>query len=267
MTHLNVGQGDAAVVELPNSQVLLIDAGGTATATSTSARVSSRLTCAAEKFSSWTMSSSVIHASIITAAWALSSMNSRRENFGRAPEGPTSRFEDLEEILTRSKIARVLIGEATPCQLLGEVRVCALLATKKRATTNPWRSGWSTDSSATCSRATSTSAMKRRSCRKGRYARERRRSKYHAMAMRPRALPEFVAAAKSQLAVISAGARSRSEAQREEIVERYRLAGAEVLRTYDDGAIIVESDGKTLRYLGYKSGKTGIIDLTAIVKK
>jgi len=26
VTHLNVGQGDAAIVELPNSQVLLIDA-------------------------------------------------------------------------------------------------------------------------------------------------------------------------------------------------------------------------------------------------
>ena len=32
-------------------------------------------------------------------------------------------------------------------------------------------------------------------------------------------------------------------------------AGAEVLRTYEDGAIIVESDGNTLRYPGYKSGK------------
>ena len=30
VTHLNVGQGDAAVVELPGSKVLLLDAGGTA---------------------------------------------------------------------------------------------------------------------------------------------------------------------------------------------------------------------------------------------
>ena len=72
---------------------------------------------------------------------------------------------------------------------------------------------------------------------------------------------ESVAAAKPQLAVISASARSRSEPQREEIAGRYRKAGAEVLRTYEDGAIIVESDGMTLRYQGYKSGKTGVIDL------
>ena len=61
-------------------------------------------------------------------------------------------------------------------------------------------------------------------------------------------------------------ARSRSESQREEVAERYRQAGADVLRTYDDGAIIVESDGKTLRYYGYKSGKTGIIDLSGTEK-
>ena len=67
--------------------------------------------------------------------------------------------------------------------------------------------------------------------------------------------PEFVTAAKPRLAIISAGARSRAETQREEIVERYRQAGAEVLRTYEDGAIIVESDGKTLRYRDTKAAK------------
>jgi beta-lactamase superfamily II metal-dependent hydrolase len=44
------------------------------------------------------------------------------------------------------------------------------------------------------------------------------------------------------------------------VTERYRAAGAEVLRTYEDGAVIVESDGKRLRYSGFKSGKKG--DLT-----
>jgi hypothetical protein len=51
------------------------------------------------------------------------------------------------------------------------------------------------------------------------------------------------------------------------VAERYQQAGAEVLRTYDDGAIIVESDGKTLRYWGYKSGKSGVIDLNAKKEK
>ena len=66
---------------------------------------------------------------------------------------------------------------------------------------------------------------------------------------------------------LSAGARSRSEAQREEVIERYQKIGAEVLRTYEDGAIIVETDGKTLRYTGFKSGKKGEVDLAAIERK
>jgi competence protein ComEC len=75
---------------------------------------------------------------------------------------------------------------------------------------------------------------------------------------------EFIAAVRPALAVISAGARSRNEAQREEVAERYQQSGAEVLRTAVDGAIIIETNGATLRYSGYKSGRKGEIDLTAI---
>ena len=63
-------------------------------------------------------------------------------------------------------------------------------------------------------------------------------------------------AVQPKLAIISAGARSRSEAQREEIVERYRQAGAEVLRTYEDGAIILETDGKHCGIRDIKAVKT-----------
>ena len=69
--------------------------------------------------------------------------------------------------------------------------------------------------------------------------------------------PEFISAVKPKIAILSAGARSRAEAKRDEVVERYREAGAEVLRTYEDGAIILETDGETIRYSGFKSGKAG----------
>jgi len=62
-----------------------------------------------------------------------------------------------------------------------------------------------------------------------------------------------------QLAIVSAGGRIAGRPAREEVRERYRTAGAEILRTDEDGAIIVETDGKTLRYEGYKSGKRGIL--------
>jgi competence protein ComEC len=72
--------------------------------------------------------------------------------------------------------------------------------------------------------------------------------------------PVFVAAARPKLAILSAGARSRAEAQRDEVTERYRETGAVVLRTYEDGAVIIESDGKAIRYAGYKSGKQGVLN-------
>jgi beta-lactamase superfamily II metal-dependent hydrolase len=62
-----------------------------------------------------------------------------------------------------------------------------------------------------------------------------------------------------KLAIVSTGGRIAGGPAREEVRERYRNAGAEILRTDEDGAIIVETDGKTLRYKGYKSGKKGVL--------
>ena len=70
---------------------------------------------------------------------------------------------------------------------------------------------------------------------------------------------EFVAALRPRLAIISAGVRGRLEAQRDEVSERYSAGGAIVLRTDRDGAIIVESDGASIRYRGYKSERKGVI--------
>jgi competence protein ComEC len=72
---------------------------------------------------------------------------------------------------------------------------------------------------------------------------------------------EFVAASRPRLALLSAAARSRTEAKRDEILERYRSVGAEVLTTHEDGAVIIETDGKSLSYSGYKSGRAGKLEL------
>jgi competence protein ComEC len=55
-------------------------------------------------------------------------------------------------------------------------------------------------------------------------------------------------------------ARNRFALPRDEVVSRYREAGAEILRTDEDGAIIVETDGSTIRYAGYRSGRQGTIN-------
>jgi competence protein ComEC len=70
---------------------------------------------------------------------------------------------------------------------------------------------------------------------------------------------EFVTAVGPSLAIFSVGARNPFGFPREEVVARYREVGAEILRTDEDGAIIVETDGATIRYRGYKSGKHGTL--------
>jgi competence protein ComEC len=62
------------------------------------------------------------------------------------------------------------------------------------------------------------------------------------------------------LAIFSVAARNRFGFPRDEIVARYREVGAEILRTDEDGAIIVETDGSTIRYEGYRSGRRGTIN-------
>jgi competence protein ComEC len=68
---------------------------------------------------------------------------------------------------------------------------------------------------------------------------------------------EFVRAVGPRIAVFSLG--PRSAAQAEEIIERYAAAGAATLRTDSDGAIMLETDGETLRYRTYRGEKTGVI--------
>jgi competence protein ComEC len=63
-------------------------------------------------------------------------------------------------------------------------------------------------------------------------------------------------AVRPKVAVVSAGPRA---SPREEVEARYRNAGAEVLRTDEDGAVIFETDGETIQYWAYKSGKKGEI--------
>src|SRR5262249_60508910 len=68
---------------------------------------------------------------------------------------------------------------------------------------------------------------------------------------------EFVRAVRPRLAVFSLGPRGADAAG--EVIDRYEAAGAATLRTDRDGAIMLETDGKTLRYRAYRSKKSGEI--------
>ncbi|HEX9264702.1 MAG TPA: DNA internalization-related competence protein ComEC/Rec2 [Candidatus Binatia bacterium] len=257
ITHLNVGQGDAAVVELPGSKVILIDAGGAATSDFDTGEgivapfLRSRKILKVDYLV-------VTHARIDHYGGMRTIVNefSPTEFWSGAAKGQTSRFEDLEDALNRAAITRVALHDRQPCRVIDEVKLCALYPTADKGDEGPvvirleygnLRYLFASD----IDKRDEAMLTQRAAEVRGAVMTVPR----HGSATASTA--EFIAAVQPKLAIISAGGRSRNETQRDEILERYRQAGAELLRTYEDGAIILETDGKTLRYTGFKSGKKG----------
>ncbi len=259
VTHLNVGQGDAAVVELPGSRVILIDAGGTAFGdfdpgeSIVAPFLRSRKILKVDYLV-------VSHPRIDHYGGMRAIVNefSPAEFWSPAAQGKTGRFEDLEEALEQAKIPRVALRAGEPCRLIEQVEFCVLYSA--------------------AGTADGGSAVLRLQYAKVRYlfagdidkrgeaiALQQRDALRAGVLKVPRhgsptaSSPEFIAAARPKLAIISAGARGRFESQRDEVSERYRAGGTEVMRTDHDGAITVRTDGNELRYEGYKSGKRGVI--------
>ncbi|MBI3063643.1 MAG: DNA internalization-related competence protein ComEC/Rec2 [Deltaproteobacteria bacterium] len=259
VTHLSVGQGDAAVIEFPGSKVMVLDAGGTA-------------------FGDFDTGEAIVapflrSRKILRVDYLLVS-HPRIDHYGGmralvkefAPaefwsgpaKGKTRRFEDLEEALDQAKIARIALSHSEPCRAIDGVQVCVLYAPPEREEDAPvvlrLQFGglsylFAGDIDKKDERLLQSKASELRS----------------AVVKVPRhgsptaSSEEFVSMVRPQLAIVSTGGRIAGRPAREEVRERYRSAGAEILRTDEDGAIIVESDGKTLRYQGYKSGKKGIL--------
>ena len=263
VTHLNVGQGDAAVLELPGSKVMLIDAGGTAVGDFDTGEAI---------VAPYLRSRKILKVDYLVVTHpridhyggmrAIANEFSPQEFWSGAARGQTGRFEDLEEALEQRKILRVALNDRQPCRTIDQVNFCALYPPIEKAEEG--------------------SVVLRLEYGKLRYLFAGDIDKRDEMLLLrgadeirsavlkvPRhggptaSTPEFLAAVRPSLAIVSAGGRSRNEAQREEIVERYQQVGADILQTSSDGAIIIESDGNTIRYSGYKSGKKGEIDLNA----
>jgi competence protein ComEC len=262
VTHLNVGQGDAAVVEFPGARVLLIDAGGSASADFDTGE---------SIVAPFLRSRKILRVDFLMVSHpridhyggmgAIVNEFSPREFWAGSARGLTRRFEDLEDALEKNKITRVAMHDKAPCRLVDQVKICALFppADKIDDTSIVIRLEHGQvkylfpgdidkrDEAALAQRADELRSQVIKIPRHGSATAN---------------TPEFIGAVDPKLAVLSAGARSRAEARREDIVERYRAAGAEVLRTYDDGAITVVSDGNSVRYSTHKSGKQGEIRLT-----
>jgi competence protein ComEC len=266
ITHLNVGQGDAAVIELPNARTLVIDAGGA---------VTGDFDIGENIVAPFLRSRKILKVDYLVVTHprvdhyggmrAIVNEFAPQEFWSGSARGQTSRFDDLEEALSRAKIPRLTLHDRQPCREIETTKFCVLYP--------------ATDGSGDSSVVLRLEFGKLRYLfagdidKRGETLLLQRANEVRSAVIKvPRhgsptaSTKEFVAAVRPQLAIISAGARTRVEAQREEIAERYRQLSSEILRTYEDGAIIVESDGHRVRYSGYKSGKKGEINLAPIEK-
>ena len=263
ITHLNVGQGDAAVVEFPGSKVLLIDAGGRATG---------EFDTGESIVAPFLRSRKILKVDYLFVSHPrvdhYGGMRDIAEEFAPSEfwsglsKGRTTRYEDLEEAIERSGIRRIFLSSHDPCRTIEQVRVCVLYPPEEKTG----------DSSVVVRLSFGRVSMlfagdvERRD---ERILLESKADLSSAVLKVPRhgsltsSSEEFIAAIKPRLAIFSVGHGNPFGLPREEVISRYQAAGSEILRTDQDGAIVIETDGKRLRYGTYRSGKRGEVSLGA----
>ena len=261
ITHLNVGQGDAAVVELPGGKVLVIDAGGAAVGDFDTGE---------SIVAPYLRSRKILKIDYLLVSHpridhyggmrTLVQEFSPNEFWSGAAKGSTQRFEDLEEMLERMKIVRRELTGDVPCRDFAPVRLCVLFGADGSVGESPVvaRLEYGKASFLFASDIDKRQEMLLAQSPSGLISTVVKVPRHGSATA---SSPEFIAAVKPKFAILSAGARSRAEARRDEVVERYRAVGTEVLTTYDDGAIILETDGQSLSYSSHKSGRAGKLDL------
>lgn len=255
VTYLSVGHGDAAVVEFPGSKVLLIDAGGTATG---------EFDTGAAIVAPFLRSRKILKLDYLLVSYPrvdhYGGMKAVVEEFSPGEfwtgpsEGRTLRYRELEEAVSKAGAKRALLTSSEPCRFIEQAKLCILHP--------PEASG------------RETSVVARLSL--GRISflfagdidgRDERRlveqsADLPSMVLKvPRhgslsaSTEEFIAAVKPSLAIFSVSERNRFGLPRGEVLSRYAAAGAGILRTDEDGAIVIETDGEKFHYRTYTSEK------------
>ncbi len=259
ITHLNVGQGDAAVIEFPGSKVLLIDAGGRATG---------EFDTGESIVAPFLRSRKILKVDYLLVSHPrvdhYGGMRSIAEEFAPSEfwsgsgKGRTARYEDLEEAVESSGAKRIFLSSRDPCRAIERVKICVLYPAEEQGGDS------SVVARLSFGRASVLFAgdIERRD---ERILLDGKTDLSSAVLKVPRhgsltsSTEEFIAAVKPRLAVLSVGYRNPFGLPREEVLARYREAGSEILRTDRDGAIIIETDGDKIRYQTYLSGKIGEI--------
>ncbi len=257
ITYLSVGHGDAAVVEFPGSRVLLVDAGGTATG---------EFNTGETVVAPFLRSRKILRVDYLVVTHprvdhyggmrVVLEQFSPSELWSGPGRGRTARYQDLEDAAERSGVSRVSLSSSDPCRAVEGVKLCVL---------HP-RPGKTGEASLVLHLTFGrVSVLFAGDIEKGDERRivESQAELSSAVLKVPRhgsltsSTEEFIARVKPKLAIFSVGHRNPFGLPRDEVLARYRQAGAEILRTDQDGAITVETDGKRIRYWTAKSGKRG----------
>ncbi len=257
ITHLSVGQGDAAVVEFPGSRVLVIDAGGSP---------NPEFDPGEFIVAPFLRSRKILRVDYVFVSHpridhyggmeTVAAQFTPEEFWSGAAKGRTARYDRLDDAVDRAAIKRVSLADAAPCRAIEGAKLCVLYPSEEGAN----------DASVVLRLSYGGFDMlfagdleikeeKRLVANGAALASAVLKAPRHGS---PRAnSDEFVRAVGPRLAVFSLGPRGADAAV--EVIERYEAGGATTLRTDRDGAIMLETDGKTLRYRTYRSKKSGAI--------
>ena len=259
VTHLSVGHGDAAVVEFPGSKVLLIDAGGSASA---------EFDTGDFIVAPFLRSRKILNVDYLLVSHPrvdhYGGMKGIVEQFAPAEfwsgpsKGRTARYEGLEEAVEKAGVKKIYFSSRDPCRTIEQVKVCALyppedktgdLSVVLRLTFGRVDLLFAGDIDAKGEAALLGGSADITSD----VIKVPRHGSVTA------STEEFVAAVKPRLAILSVGQRNAFGLPREEVLANYTAGGAEILRTDRDGAVTIETDGRSIRYRTFRSGKRGEI--------
>jgi competence protein ComEC len=257
ITHLSVGHGDAAVVEFPGSRVLVIDAGGSP---------NPEFDPGEFIVAPFLRSRKILRVDYVFVSHpridhyggmeTVAAQFTPEEFWSGTAKGRTARYERLDDAVDRAGIKRLRLGDAGPCRVIEGVKLCVLYPPEDGANEASVVLRLSYGGFNVLFAGDLEAKEEKRLIANGaELASAVLKAPRHGS---PRASSdEFVRAVGPRLAVFSLGPRGAEAA--EEVIERYATAGAATLRTDRDGAIMLETDGKTLRYRTYRSKKSGEI--------
>lgn len=255
VTYLSVGHGDAAVVELPGSKVLLIDAGGTAIG---------EFDTGEGIIAPFLRSRKILKVDYLLVSHPrvdhYGGMRTILEQFAPSEfwsgpsRGRTVRYEEMEEAVQKSSARIFFLGSGQPCRLIDGVRFCVLYPPENKTgdTSVVMRLSFGRVDflfAGDIEERDETILLRQEADLSSAVLKVPRHGSLSS------STKEFIAGVKPRLAIFSVGHRNAFGLPRKEVVARYAEAGSRILRTDQDGAIIVETDGKAIRYRTYLSEK------------